>query len=91
MQRAIRWAVCLVIAATSTPVFAAGDDGAQVPPADDQGARTDARPTDDPGSGGREPSPWTAPAPAPAPEADGDDPAARVAHDEFVTHVWSSP
>ncbi len=96
MQRAIRWAVCLVIAATSTPVFADGDDAAKAQPPQDQVTnaektnveKTNASAADDTGSGGAEP---TSLAPRAPQSAAGDDAAAPVQHDEFVAQIWNSP
>ncbi len=88
MQRAIRWAVCLVVAAASTPVFADGDDAMQAQPSDDQAATTETSATDDAGSGGREPMPRATLAPD---AGAADDAAARLQHDDFVAQIWNSP
>ncbi len=91
MQRAIRWAVCLVIAATSTPVFADGDEAAKAQAPEDQvtnAEKTNASASDDAGSGGFEPTSLATRAPQ---SAAGDDAAARVQHDDFVAQIWNSP
>ena len=87
MQRAIGWAVCLLMAAASTPAFA-GDDKPLA--SDEQVASTSMSATDDAGSGGREPTPQVYPMTSAAPSGEADA-AAQAAHEEFVAHIWNSP
>ncbi len=100
MQQALRLAVCLVVAAASSPVFAgAGDEEAtaeQGAAMEQQGSRSDEIAAEhDAGSGGREPAAAEsrgdiAPGdPVRTAGAPSDDATERWAHQKFLEEVWA--